>query len=272
MSMDISWNTLESVFLGVCGAHLVATAALSVVARAGRPSNMVAGGDRDVYELAAIHGGALCVLTAAAARLHAAGCLALSDGSVVTSWRLQGDVAPVERELYEAVDLAPGMTAHSLPGALRRGPACARIDASLSEAGLLPGPWVSWSLRSLERAAWAYSPLLLLALLAGGAPAAGELGGQAVPWDVLGLGLLMPVAVTAAIRRSGPGTRAGDALLERHRDRVRHLAEGPVADRDLALAVALFGSEPLRTTYPEFATAWGILSPEEVQLQAAMLG
>ena len=116
----------ESVFLGVCGAHLVATAALSLVARGGRAADFVADGDRDVYELAAIHGGALCVLTAAAARLHAAGCLALRDGSVVTSWRLEGDVAPVERELYEAVDLAPGMTAHSIPGALRRGPACAR--------------------------------------------------------------------------------------------------------------------------------------------------
>ena len=63
----------------------------------------------------------------------------------------------------------------------------------------------------------------------------------------------MPLAVSVVVRPAEPATRTGLAVLERHRDRVRHLADGAVADRDLALAVALFGSEPLRTTHPDFA-------------------
>jgi uncharacterized protein (TIGR04222 family) len=267
MFMEINPNTLELAFLGTCGAHLAVTAAMSAVARGPHEVGPVDGGDRDVYELAALHGGAPCVATAALARLHASGCLALSGGSITTSWRLEGEVPPIERELYETIDLAPGTTADSIPGVLRRGPAYARIVTSLREAGLLPAASIAASLRCLKSLAWCYAPLLALALVAGQASTEGS-----APWELVGVVLLMPILVISLVRRAEPATRCGLAVLERHRDRVRHLDHGRVADRDLGLAVALFGSEPLLRTHPALARAWGILSPEEVQLQAAMIG
>ena len=248
MSMDISQNTLELVLLGVCGAHLVGAAALSRVARGPREAALVADGDRDVYKLAALHGGAVCVATAALARLQAAGCLDVSGGSIATAWRLEGEVCPVERELYEAIERDRGASVVSITATLTRGLAYAPVVASLREAGLLPPARVAASLRGLNGLAWLYAPVVLLVL-------AGD-GEHALPWEMLGLALLTPIVVTSMIRRAEQATRSGMAVLERHRDRVRHLDDGLVADRDLALAVALFGSEPLRRTYPDLAMAW----------------
>ena len=212
-----------------------------------------------------------CVAHVAATALHQAGDIAVdARGATVASAAPADDRAPLERELYRTIARTQGLNAHSLPAALTRGGAVAQVAAGLQARGLMPSPWVAAALRWLTWTAWAYGVVAFARMIA----VSFETDGPLSPATglALGVGLLLPTAVQiAGGRRSMPVTRLGRLTLERHRQRHSNVQTDDLAGEDLALAVARFGSEPLRAALPHLARAWGIISPDEAALQRALL-
>jgi uncharacterized protein (TIGR04222 family) len=270
-----SWGISDTAFLTafaiVCGLYLlIALVIARVDLRRRREPAIVEQPDR--YELAMLTGGSLCVLTAAAAALRQTGALGMVPAGFVATGAGDGATDDVEREILAALSPGSPTTAHDLRRRLIGGPAHARLAAKLAGDGLLRAPWQERWRGRLANLAWALTATSFARFVfAAVDPPDGPMSGPAV--TSLCLGLLFPSLMTIATGRSAPGTTpAGRALLGRERERHGELATGVVPGPQIALAVALFGSEPLRRTDPELADAWGILSPEEAQLQAAMLG
>ena len=270
-----AWGIADSAFfdglLIACVAHLGAVVMLRLLSA--HPLRRDPHGDPSVsvYELAALTDGAIGAVTTAATALHQAGDIAVdADGAIVAIAAPGDDRAPIERELYRTIALTQRTNAHNLPAALTRGGALAQVAAGLHEKGLMPAPWVAVALRWLTRAAWAYGVLAFARMIAVGLETEGPVSPATV--DALVVGGLLPAAVLiAGGRRSMPVTRLGRSMLERHRERHSNLQTDAVAGDDLALAVALFGSEPLRAAHPELARAWGIISPDEAALERALV-
>lgn len=270
-----AWGIADSAFLDglliACLAHVAAVVILRLLSA--HPLRRGPHWDRSVgvYELAALTDGAIGAVTTAATALHQAGDIAVdADGAIVAVAAPGDDRAPIERELYRTIARTQRLNAHSLPAALTRGRAIAQVVAGLHEKGLMPAPWVAAALRWLTWSAWAYGAVAFARMIAVSFETEGPL--SPATGIALGLGLLLPTAVRiAGGRRSMPVTLLGRSMLERHRERHGHLQGDHVASDDLALAVALFGSEPLRAAHPELARAWGIISPDEAALERALL-
>lgn len=221
----------------------------------------------DVYELAVLNGS--LVLTVAA-DLHQSGRLELADGRLVVCGQLEGDIAPIERELLRVAAQNPGSHADrfgrepTFERKLRHGPAYMRITAAMSEKGLLPARWMASSLRRIRRLGCAYIPVGLIGLVVVIDPTPLR-GTELIAEMSFSLGVTLVTLFFSFAPRDGSTslTRRGRSVLDHHRERHRHLSSGPIEDRDLTLAVALFGSCRLQESYPLFAHAWGFIAPRE---------
>jgi uncharacterized protein (TIGR04222 family) len=270
-----AWGIADSAFLEglliACVAHVAAVVILRLLSA--HPLRRGPHRDRSVsvYELAALTDGAMGVVTTAATALHQARDIAVeAGGPIVARAAPADDRPPIERELYRTIARTPELNAYSLPAALTRGAAIAEVAAGLQAKGLMPAPWVAAALRWLTWIAWAYGVIAFARMIAVSLETDGPL--SPATGVALGVGLLLPTAVRmAGGRRSMPVTRLGRLTLERHRQRHSHLQTEPLAGEELALAVALFGSEPLRAAQPQLARAWGIISPDQAALERALL-
>ena len=270
-----AWGIPDSAFfdgvLIACVAHLAAVVILRLLSahplRRRREPDLAV----DAYELAALTDGGIGALTTAATALHESGHIAVKDsGTIIALTAPDNDCAPIERALFATIARTPDLDAYNLPAALTRGRAMAQIAGGLHEKGLMPAPWVAVGLRWLSWSAWGYGVVTFTRMFAVGSETEGPINSATV--NALCLSWLLPAAVSlAGGRRSMPITRLGRCVLARHRERHGHLQDGHVASDDLALAVALFGSEPLRNAQPQLAHAWGIISTEEAALQRALL-
>lgn len=267
-----AWGISDSAFLRsfaiACGTYLLAILALAHAPTRRHPP---AGGSLGTYELAMLTGGSVCMLTAAAASLHAAGALRVEQDDLVATEEHHAVTNAVERELVEALHRDPGILAHELREQLRDSPATKEVAARLAANGLLPALWRITTIRRLHALAIGLVALSIVRVIwAADAPPDGPLPAAAV-WTLLGA-LLLATGVGVLFSDQPPVNRAGRRWLALERERQPHLRTFDAPTHELALAVALFGSEPLRTAAPELAAAWGIVSPEEMQMQAALLG
>jgi len=276
MSLEAhSWGISDTQFLTafvlVCGLYVLAAGLLARF-HTGRPPSSALDEPADSYELAMLTDGSVCVATAAAARLHQAGALRVEDGQLFATGDDVAAANPVERELVQTLRKGAGTSAEELRQTLAGGPLHARMAVKLADCGLLRAPGRTSAVLRLQRLAWALTAIGSVRFVwAAVDPPDGPMSGAAVASFVIGLGL--PSIVYIVSGREAPGvTPEGRRLLARERKRHRKLSVGSVSGDQIALAVALFGSEPLRRADPELATAWGILSPDEAEVQTALLG
>lgn len=217
-------------------------------------------------------GGSVCVVTAAAASLHGAGALRVEQGELVATGEHLAVTNAVERELVDALRRTPGVSAHELREQHRDSPAIRQIAARLAAQGLRPALWRTAAIRRLRGLAALLVALGVIRFIwAADAPPDGPMSPTAVA-PLLAAFLLVMFDGVSMSRDQPPISRAGRRSLERERERHRHLQTAHAPAQQLALSVALFGSEPLRRAAPELAAAWGIVSPEERQMEAALLG
>lgn len=268
-----AWGISDGAFLAAlliaCAAHLAVVVLLRLLCA--HSPRLERDPSVDVYELAALTDGSIGVLTTAAASLQQGGHITAATAGTIVALTPPGDgCAAIERELYDAIAAAQNLNAYNLPAQLTRGQAWTQIAGGLYAKGLMPAPWIAVALRWLNRWVWAYGVIAFARMIAVSFEVEGPLSSATA--YALGAGGLLPAAVwIASGRRSMPVTRLGRAVLARHREHHRHLQGGEVAGDDLALAVALFGSEPLRNAQPALASAWGIISPDQAALQRVLL-
>jgi len=215
----------------------------------------------DLYELAELSGGRARVARTAAARLYHTGHLTVEDGAVVARGRLTGAASPIERALFEAVAQASGVQAVSSaygPGAALPRSAHRGLVAAMSDKGLLVKPALTSSLRWLLSVGLALQAIGLIRALH-------VHDGGGMPLELAFASMLVGLISLFSVIGDPIVTGRGWSALERQRERHARLSSGRVENRKLALAVALFGGEPLRLSNAEFARAWGIRSEEELR-------
>jgi uncharacterized protein (TIGR04222 family) len=258
-----SWGMSDSSFL-----LLLALAAGSValpmlvIARIGLGATGAPSGGRrdDVYELAMLAGGMRRVQTAALVNLHAAGALRLERGAlaVADTERDNGALTdPVEREIVQALHETPRLSARGLHRRLRHGAASTSLRTALARAGLTIAPWSRVSVRGLGASLCALATVGIARVLwSAESPPDGPMKGAALGIiSVTGALILGLICVFVWFRQN---TRAGDVMIDSARSRHNSLRENPPTEGDLALAVALFGDEPLlRGAMPGLAAAVG---------------
>ncbi|MFI2371783.1 TIGR04222 domain-containing membrane protein [Streptomyces sp. NPDC018833] len=93
----------------------------------------------DAYEAAFLAGGPARVTDAALAVLHTEGRIVIGGPGVVTALR-QVAHDPVERQVFQALAVAPGCALHVLRREVMRGPAVQEIGHALAARGLMTPP------------------------------------------------------------------------------------------------------------------------------------
>jgi uncharacterized protein (TIGR04222 family) len=255
-----SWGMSDSSFLLLLA---LATAGFAlpafVVARIGLGSSRApfVGRPDDVFELAMLSGGTRRVQTAALVNLHTAGALRLERGTLVVAQDGAGS-RPIEREIVQTLRETPRISARGLHRRLRQGAAGTSINTALTGAGLMITPWSRAWVR------WLGVPLCALAaisiarvLWSAESPPDGPMTGAAL--GIMGATGALVLGLIYMFGWFGQNTRDGAVMLDNARWRHQRLRETPPTGADLALAVALFGDEPLlRHGSPGLAAAVGV--------------
>ncbi|MGH2840375.1 MAG: TIGR04222 domain-containing membrane protein [Solirubrobacteraceae bacterium] len=207
----------------------------------------------DTHELAMLAGGPQLAITSAAVTVRSKLVAQPGRGprTFLASGDLGADAAELERELFDAVRRARGISAQEL---LRELPDCEpmrRLTARLTQAGLLQDGRVVSRLRRwrLPGAALVMVGLAVVVIV----------GRDGEP-DAVALAAAMTAAVaslTVSLARARPtATGRGRALLEQVRETRSDLRAHPHG-AELPLAVALFGCTAAWAADADFAAAWG---------------
>lgn len=201
-----------------------------------------------LYELAMVNGGAELAITTAAVELQRTGALRGDElpCTLIVAGKLDARAAPLEREVFAAVERAPGITAGALRDAIAHGPAIAALRAELERAALLVDE------RDCARVRRWWIAGALLAAIGAARVIAGLSADAPVAFALVATTVVVIVTRWHAQRRLG-ATWSGllsVTTAQGSRDELRARPE----PHDAALATALFGVGALWLAAPAIAT------------------
>lgn len=205
-----------------------------------------------VYKLATLSGGPQLAITTGATKLRQEGYLREGDEprTLVAQGQLPAGADPIEREVFGSVHRSPGISAHALRRDVAGSEPVKRLVEELTQAGLV----IEESAAKRLRALWIFGGLL----------AALGIARLVASWSDGSTSALLTIVVVAVIlgtfmfaRRRPFLTARGRAFVRAERKRRPELRSYSLSS-EFPYAVALWGSTPLWSADPTFASTLGL--------------